>query len=201
MHVRSLALVVLLVLSVASCSAGTGRDPVTSGASTSVAYVEPPASERDGERYESQSSASTPSGAAWEFENGLRVELTAATRLDGDLGARSRIDAGLALVRIDFSYTNNGPVLNLSEGRQLPVRLLYGDGQEAAGVDGGFVGSDELTVLVPAEVPSGATVHGARSFAVPVGETDTLSVLVVEPRRFTEHLFTDVQVLLDRGPG
>ena len=151
------------------------------------------------ERYASQSSVSSADGGGWEFDEGLSVRITGATRLASSLGALTRGDVRLTLVRIDFSYTNNGPVVNLSDGHQLPVRLLYGETRDEADVDPGYIGSsDQLTLQVPTTVEPGVTVLGAGSFAVPVTATGALAVLAVEPRRFTEHLFTDVQVLLDR---
>lgn len=188
-----------LLAVVGSACTSTGREPTSAGPAVSVASAEPAATAHTGERFESQSSASTPEGAAWEFVEGLSVRITGVTLLATGLGARTRGDIRLTLVRIDFSYTNNGPLVNLSEGRQMPVRLLYGDGREEAVEDGGHVGtSDQLTLRVPTSVPTGATVHGASSFIVPVAATDALAVLVVEPRRYTEHLFTDVERLLPR---
>ena len=195
---RRIAVLLLVASSTASCGSVTGREPVTSGPPVSVAYAAPAATARTGERYESRSSAAGPDGAAWEFVEGLRIRITGATRLGSQLGAASRGDIRLTLVRIDFSYTNNGPGMNLSDGRQVPVRLLYGAAREEAMPDGGYVGSDDqLTVRVPPSIEPGATVHGASSFVVPVAETDDLAVLVVEPFRYTEHLFTDVEVLFD----
>lgn len=152
------------------------------------------------ERFESRTSVASPGGGAWQFDEGLSIRITGATRLASTLGAHARGDVRLTLVRIDFSYTNNGPAVNLSDGYQLPVRLFYGDARDEAMVDPGFVGtSDQLTVRVPTTVEPGQTVHGAGSFVVPVAATGTLSVLAVEPRRYTEHLFTDVELLFDQS--
>ena len=60
------------------------------------------------------------------------------------------------------------------------------------------ISSDGSSLRVGTTVEPGATVYGAGSFVVPVAATDVLSVLVVEPFRYTEHLFTDVEDLL--GP-
>ena len=194
-----LGVALALALAGAACTS-TGRTPESAGPPVSVAYAEPAAPARAGERYESQTSASSPEGASWEFAEGLRIRITGATRLTSQLGAASRGDIRLNLVRIDFSYTNNGPALNLSEGRHMPVRLLYGEAREEAMPDGGYADtSDRLTVRIPTSVASGETVVGATSFVVPVAATEELAVLVVEPFRFTEHLFTDVQLLLG-GP-
>src|SRR4051812_21375880 len=42
------------------------------------------------DRYDSQSSASTPEGAAWEFTEGLSVRITGAHRLGSAEGTRTR---------------------------------------------------------------------------------------------------------------
>jgi hypothetical protein len=150
-----------------------------------------------GEQYGSESSAATREGAAWEFAEGLSVRITGATRLDSQLSEPTRADTGMVVIRIDFSYTNNGSAVNVSDGHQLPVRLLHGATREEAESLGGYIGtSGQLTLRVPARVEQGATVEGAVSFAVPSTALGDLAVLVVEPRRFTEHLFTDVHLLL-----
>lgn len=178
-------------------SCGGGRSSNVD-APTSVPFSSPSEIGSAGQRYGSQSSASTTDGAAWEFSEGLSVRITGATRVSSRLSPRARRDAGLVVVRIDFSYTNNGSAVNLSEGRQQPVRLLYGEARIEGEAVGGYIGtSDQLTLQAPTRVNRGATVRGAVSFAVPTSEVDVLAVLVVEPRRYTEHLFTDVQDLLD----
>lgn len=192
-----LALVAAAVATV-SCTS-TGGEPVMAGPATTAAHADPakPPGPHDGERYENQTSVLAPDGAVWEFAEGLSIRITDATRLSSQLGARSRGDIRLTLVRIDFSYTNNGPDVNLSEGRQLPVRLLYDTDRTEARNDGGWVGtSDQLTLHFPTTVEPGATVDGAASFVVPVAATDILAVLVVEPFRYTEHLFTEIEHLL-----
>lgn len=105
--IRFAAVVAVVVVASASCTS-TGREPETAGPSVSVAYAAPRATGHAGERYESQSSASTADGAAWEFADGLRVRITGATRLSSQLGAASRGDIRLNLVRIDFSYRTTG---------------------------------------------------------------------------------------------
>lgn len=183
-----------------SCGGSDGaREPMATGPSTTMRYTEPARAAHAGERHPSQSSATATDGPAWEFVEGLSVRITGVTRLNPAAGAEVRGDVGLALIRVDFSYTNNGSAVNVSERGQLPVRLLFGDERDEALVDPGYVGtSDQLTRRIPPSVDAGATVHGAHSFAVPVAELDVLAVLVVEPRRYTEHLFTDVQELLGR---
>jgi hypothetical protein len=152
----------------------------------------------DGQRFASQSSADTLDGAAFEFAEGLVVRITGATRLDGQLSRTTRRYPTMSVIRIDFSYTNNGSAVNISEGRQLPVRVLYGAARDEALPLGGYVGtSGQLTRNVPTQVDQGATVDGAVSFAVPAVALDEIAILVVEPRRYSEHLFTDVDALLD----
>jgi hypothetical protein len=181
----------LTLLLAGACAA----DEDGSGGPTS-SVTEPEQAQEHG----SESSAATVDGAAWEFAEGLSVRITGATRLDSQLSEPTRADAGMVVIRIDFSYTNNGTAVNVSDGEQLPVRLLHGAGREEADSLGGFVGSSrQLTLRAPTRVEQGATVAGAVSFAVPSAALGDLAVLVVEPRRFTEHLFTDVQVLLDRS--
>lgn len=149
------------------------------------------------ERYESTNSVTAPGGGAWEFLEGLSVRITGATRLRSDLGTRSRDDGAVTLVRIDFTYTNHGTVPHRSEGLQLPVRLLYGPARAEAAADPGYIGtSGQLTLTVPTTVEAGEAVGGAVSFAVPTASMGELAVLAVEPRRYTEHLFTDVERLL-----
>jgi hypothetical protein len=198
---RTCGALALVAAACTSCAPSARSHAAPSATPSTRGHVGAPLPEgRPSTRYGSQSSAAALGGAAWQFREGLRVEVTAVTRLAARLGTGSRRDGGLALLRVDFTYTNHGAAVNLSDGRQLPVRLLYGRARDEAPADGGYEGTaGQLTVPAPARVEPGATVHGARSFDVPVGATDDLAVLVVEPRRYTEHLFTDIEVLLPPG--
>ncbi|MFQ4148259.1 hypothetical protein AAGW05_06125 [Arthrobacter sp. LAPM80] len=135
-------------------------------------------------------SATTADGRFITYPNGLTVTLGEVQRMPNNYGSavgagNGYLDATYALVRVDLTVTNTGSTpasLDAMNSAAAAFDVTYGNGVAAHSNPGIIDAANTIPLVVqeapPAVVPVGGRSDLYRSFAVPVADLGTMSVIV-----------------------